>query len=78
MYKQVNLPNNSKHNTRTQTRTHAHTQTNCNGCSPIKDKENFTQPSLFERIQTCPDIKFLQINFVNYIIRSTVDCSCIT
>ena len=63
IYKQVNLLN--KRNT-IHIRKHAHKQTNCNGCSPIRDKENFTQPSSFERTQICPDIKFLQINFELY------------
>ena len=50
----------------------------CNGCSPIKVKENFTPPSSFQRFQICPDIVFLQLTFVNCIIRYTVDYRCIT
>ena len=50
----------------------------CNGCSPIKVKENFTPPSSFQRFQICPDIVFLQLIFVNCIIRYTVECPCIT
>ena len=45
----------------------------CNGCSPIKVKENFTPPSSFPLFQICPDIVFLQLTFVNCIIRYTVD-----
>ena len=35
----------------------------CNGCSPIKVKENFTPPSSFQRFQICPDIVFFAVNF---------------
>ena len=49
-----------------------------NGCSPIKVKENFTPPSSFQRFQICPDIVFLQLTFVNCIIRYTVEYRCIT
>ena len=51
---------------------------NCNGCSPIKVKENFTPPRSFQRSQICPDIVFLQLTFVNCIIRCTLECCCIT
>ena len=51
---------------------------NCSGCSPIKVKENFTPPSSFQRFQIFPDILFLQLTFLNRIIRYTVDDRCTT
>ena len=53
-------------------------RTKCNGCFPIKVKENFTPPSSFQRFQICPDIVFLQLTFVNCIISYTVEYRCIT
>ena len=53
-------------------------RTKCYGCSPIKVKENFTQPRTFQRFQICPDIVFLQLFFVNCFIRYTVEYRCIT
>ena len=50
----------------------------CNGCSPIKVKENFTPPSSFQRFQICPDSVFLLLTFVNCIIHYTADYRCIT
>ena len=52
--------------------------THCHGCSNIKDKENFTPPNSFQRFQICPNITFLQLNFVNCIIRHNVDYRCST
>ena len=53
-------------------------RTKCNGCSPIKVKENFTPPSSVQWFQICPDIVFLQLTFVNCIIRYAVEYRCIT
>ena len=50
----------------------------CNACSPIKVKENFTPPTSVQRFQICPDIVFVQLTFVNCIIRYTIACRCIT
>ena len=44
-------------------------RTKCNDCSPINFQENLTPPSLFQRIQICPDIMCLQLTFVNCFIR---------
>ena len=53
-------------------------RTKCNGCSPIKVKENFTPPSSFQRFQICPDIVFSQLTFVKCIVRYAVDYRFIT
>ena len=53
-------------------------RTKCNGCSPIKVKENFTTPSSFQQFQNWPNIVFLQLTFENTIIRNTVGYHYIT
>ena len=53
-------------------------RTKCNGCSPIKVKENFTPPSSFQRFQICLNIVFLHLIFVNCIIRYTLEFPCFT
>ena len=48
----------------------------CNGCSSISVRDNLTPPRSFQRFQICRDIVFLQLIFVNCIIRYTVDYRC--
>ena len=50
----------------------------CNGCSPIKVKENFTPPSSFQRFQIVRILCFLQLTLMNCIFRYTVDYRCIS